>query len=315
MRIIERRGIYFLVSLLLMLPGIIYMIWSLATTGHALPLSIDYTGGAVWELRFDQPVQPADMRRVFVAAGYGDTSVASVHDDRTLQVKMKSIEPEEKAMLLNQITEEFGAPEELTYRSIGPAIGLEVSRAAILAVAVASTLILLYLAWAFRQVPHPFRFGTAAVIAMIHDVLVTISFVCIMNLVAGWEIDALFLTAILTVIGYSVNDSIVVFDRIRENLRRHRTETLSAVTNRSIIETATRSLGTQITTLLTLFAILVLGGATLRVFVATLMVGIISGTYSSIFNAAAILVAWDERSLLHKENRKAVSSKGQAVAA
>ena len=163
---------------------------------------------------------------------------------------------------------------------------------------VASLLILLYLAFAFRQVEHPFRYGICAVIALVHDVLVTITFVCIMNWLAGWEIDALFLTAILTVVGYSVSDTVVVFDRIRENLRRTRGESLTMIANRSIIETAARSLGTAVTTLLTLIAILVLGGASLQQFVATLIVGIISGVYSSIFNATALLVAWDEGSIL-----------------
>ena len=211
--------------------------------------------------------------------------------------------------------EKFGAFEERSYRSIGPTIGGEVSRAAIIAVAVSSVLILLYMAFAFRQVSHPVRFGVCAVIALVHDVLVTISFVCIMNLIAGWEIDALFLTAILTVIGYSVNDTIVVFDRIRENYKRYRNDSLSVIANRSIVETAQRSLGTGMTSLLTLVAILFLGGATLQQFVATLILGILSGTYSSVFNATALLVAWEEKSILHSEPTAAPAVNGQTVLA
>jgi len=182
-------------------------------------------------------------------------------------------------------------------------------------VAVASVLILIYMAFAFRQVSHPVRFGVCAVIALVHDVLVTISFVCIMNLIAGWEIDALFLTAILTVIGYSVNDTIVVFDRIRENYKRYRNDSLSVIANRSIVETAQRSLGTGMTSLLTLVAILFLGGATLQQFVATLILGILSGTYSSVFNATALLVAWEEKSILHSEPTAAPAVNGQTVLA
>jgi len=304
MRIVERRGLYFLISLLLMVPGIIYMIWATATTGRPLPLSIDYTGGVTWEVRFAEAVQPTDVRQIIVDAGHPDTVATLVGDDRTVQIKTDELSPEEKTALVTALTERFGAPEERLYRNIGPAVGSEVSRAAVIAVAIAAALILFYLAWSFRQVPHPFRYGTCAVIALVHDVLVTISFIAVTNLLFGWEVDALFLTAILTVIGYSVSDSIVVFDRIRENLKRHRTESFATVANRSIIETASRSLGTQVATLLTMVAILMLGGPTLQKFITIMVVGIVSGTYSSIFNAAALLVAWDEGSFFHRDNGK-----------
>lgn len=314
-RLMERRGWYFAISILLMLPGIIYMIWALATKGHPLPLSIDYTGGTLWEMRFSETQQPLDVRQVFVAAGYNDTTAFTVEDDRTIQVKLKTIDATEKETLQSALQSRFGTFEERSYRSIGPTIGNEVSQAAIIAVVISSLLILLYMAFAFRQVSHPVRFGVCAVVAIIHDVLVTISFVCIMNLIAGWEIDALFLTAILTVIGYSVNDTIVVFDRIRENYKRHRQDGLSVIANRSIVETAQRSLGTGMTSLLTLVAILMLGGATLQQFVATLILGIISGTYSSIFNATALLVAWEEKSLLGSQPTAAPANNGQAALA
>lgn len=314
-RLMERRGIYFVISILLMLPGLIYMPWSLATTGSLLPLSIDYTGGTLWEVRFDEAVEPAEVRQVFVDAGFPDTTAFTVGNDRTVEVKFKTIGADEKATLVTSLTERFGAFEELSYRTIGPAIGTEISRAAILAVAVASVLILLYIALAFRQVAHPFRFGTCAVIALVHDVLVILSFICVMHWIDGWEIDALFLTATLTVIGYSVSDTIVVFDRVRENFRRYRGDPLNTVVNRSIIETAQRSLATHVTTLLPLTAILVLGGPTLRVFIATLLVGIVSGTFSSIFNASALLVAWDEGSLLHHEDMSEPSTNGRTALA
>ena len=314
-RLMERRGWYFAFSVLLMLPGIFYMSWSLVAKGHPLPLSIDYTGGTLWEIRFPEPQQPITVRQVFADAGYNDTTVFTVEDDRTVQVKLKTINSDQKATLQTAIQEKLGTFEERSYRSIGPTMGSEVSQAAIIAVAVSSVLILLYMAFAFRQVSHPVRFGVCAVIAIIHDVLVTLSFVCIMNLIAGWEIDALFLTAILTVIGYSVNDTIVVFDRIRENYRRHRGDSLSMIANRSIVETAQRSLGTGMTSLLTLVAILALGGATLQQFVATLILGILSGTYSSVFNATALLVAWEEKSLLHSEPTVAAVNNNQAALA
>ncbi|MFN8439881.1 MAG: protein translocase subunit SecF [Caldilineaceae bacterium] len=302
MNLMQKRGLWFLLSVIVMLPGVVYMLWAVFTGRPVLPLSIDYTGGTVWELRFQQDIVPADVRQVFVDAGDSDTIVYTVNNNQTAEVKLKTINNDQKQDLLSKLTAKFGKVEELSYRSVGPAIGGEVSRSAFIAVAVASLLILLYLAFAFRQVSHPFRYGICAVIALVHDVLVTISFVCIMHLVAGWEIDALFLTAILTVVGYSVSDTVVVFDRIRENLRRSRGESFTTISNRSIIETLARSIGTAVTTLLTLVAILLLGGSTLQQFVATLIVGVTSGVYSSIFNATALLVAWDEGSILDKSD-------------
>lgn len=313
--IIERRGLYFVISLLMMLPGIIYMPWSLATKGELLPLSIDFTGGTLWEIRLADPHHPQDVRQVFAEAGYGDTNVFTVGDDRTYEIKLKTIDATEKTALQGALNTKFGTYEELSYRSIGPTMGSEVSRSALIAVIIASLLILAYISMAFRQVSNPFRFGTCAVLALIHDVLVTLSFVCVMNLIAGWEVDALFLTAILTIIGFSVHDTIVVFDRMRENYRRYRGESLTNLANRSIVETMQRSLGTVITTLLSLIAVWVLGGSTLQQFVGTLTVGMISGCYSSIFNATALLVAWDEGSWLHREPETTASNSSQTVLA
>ena len=289
--IVERRATWYLISIILIVPGILFIIWSLFAHGSILPLSIDFTGGTVWEMRFQQPVEPADIRAVFVDEGYSDTSAFTVEDDDTLQVKFKDIDIEAKEGLIREITARFGEFEERYYRSIGPAIGTEASRAALLAVVVASVGILLYIAWAFREVPHPFRYGTCAVIALVHDVLVSISFLGIMHFVAGWEADALFLTAILTVIGFSVNDTIVIFDRIRENLRRHRGDTFATVANRSLLETLQRSLGTQVTVLFVLVSILIFGGASLRQFMAVMTAGMVSGAFSTIFNATPLLVA------------------------
>ncbi len=269
--IVERRATWYLISIILIVPGILFIIWSLFAHGSILPLSIDFTGGTVWEMRFQQPVEPADIRAVFVDEGYSDTSAFTVEDDNTLQVKFKDIDIEAKEGLIREITARFGEFEERYYRSIGPAIGTEVSRAALLAVVVASVGILLYIAWAFREVPHPFRYGTCAVIALVHDVLVSISFLGIMHFVAGWEADALFLTAILTVIGFSVNDTID-FDRIRESEATSR-DTFATVANRSLLETLQRSLGTQVTVLFVLVSILIFGGASLRQFMAVMTAG------------------------------------------
>ena len=313
-RLVERRPLWFLLSLVGILPGVLFMLWNLTSSGALLPLSIDYTGGTQWEMRFNAPVAPTEVGSVFVDAGYTDTKAFLVDDDRTVQVKFKNIDISQKEVIGQAIVQRFGKFDERLYRSIGPAIGGEVSRAALLAVIAASILILAYIAFAFREISHPFRYGVAAIVALIHDVLITVSFLSIMNLVAGWELDALFLTATLTVIGFSVNDTIVIFDRIRENLRRYRGEPLATVANRSIIETAQRSIATQVTALLVLAAILIYGGFTLRIFMATLIVGLISGTYSSIFTATPLVVAWEEGSLLAGARKRVASGEQTAPA-
>lgn len=314
MHIVERRNLWFTISVLAMLPGIVFMIWSLFANGSLLPLSVDFTGGTVWDMRFEQPVEPGQVRQVFVDAGFDDTTAFTFEEGRAIEAKFKPVDAAQKETLRQAISEQVGPFEELTYRSLGPTIGEETARAAILAVVIASILIMLYIAFAFRQVLHPFRYGTAAVISLVHDILVTISFLAVMNIVAGWEFDSLTLTAILTVIGFSVTDTVVVFDRIRENFRRHRGESLADVTNRSILETATRSLATQITALLVLVALLVLGGATLQQFVAMLVVGFATGMYSSIFVAAPVVVAWEEKSLFHKNPLPASNRERAATA-
>lgn len=298
---VERRPLWFTISLIAIIPGIVLMLWSLVSNGTLLPLSIDYTGGTLWEMRFDDAVDPTDVREIFIENGYTDTTTFLVEDDRTVQVKFKNIDGPQKEVLKAALAgSALGTPEERSFRSIGPSIGSEVSRAALIAIMVASLLIMVYIAVVFRGVSNPIRFGICAVIALVHDVLVMVTFMMIMYMIFGWEVDALFLTAALTVIGFSVNDTIVVFDRIRENLKRYRTEKFAVVANRSLIETAQRSVATQVTALFVLVAILVLGGATLQKFMAVLICGLISGTYSSMFNATPILVAWEEGQLWPK---------------
>jgi preprotein translocase SecF subunit len=181
--------------------------------------------------------------------------------------------------------------------SVSPAISQEVTRSAAIAVAIASGVILLWIWWAFRRVPNSFHYGVCAIIAMIHDILVTLGFMSIMGIFFGWEADALFLTAMLTVIGFSVQDTIVVFDRIRENIPKHRGENFETIANRSLLETMHRSLATQLAAIFVMVAILLFGGESIKQFIAVLLVGLLSGTYSSIFIAVPLLVSWEEGDL------------------
>jgi preprotein translocase SecF subunit len=300
-RIVEHRRWYFLLSVLIIVPGLVAMIYSTATTGRPFKVAIDFTGGAIWELNFDQPVAPADLRQVFVDGGFGDTAVTTLGDGKSAQIRLKPIDEAQKIALMTAVKAKFGdSVREVQFALVGPAIGNEVTQAAFLAVFAASIAITVFLVIAFRKVPHPGRYGASAVIAMVHDILVTLGIFSIVSLLLGWEADALLLTALLTVISFSVQDTIVVFDRIRENTAKYRGEAFSVIANRSLLETLHRSLATQLNALFIMAAILLFGGATIRQFIAVMFFGLISGTYSSIFNAVPILVGWEERNLLGK---------------
>ena len=183
----------------------------------------------------------------------------------------------------------------LNFTSVSASVGAEVTRAAGVAIFMAAAAILLSIWWAFRGVEHPMRYGAAAVLAMLHDVLVVLGVEAMFGYFLGWEADALFLTAMLTIIGFSVHDTIVVFDRVRENSRVYRRLDYESLVNRSIVQTLDRSLVTQLTVIFTLVALVLFGGDTIRHFVIILLIGIFSGTYSSIFNAAPFLVVWENR--------------------
>jgi preprotein translocase SecF subunit len=181
--------------------------------------------------------------------------------------------------------------------TVSGSVASETTRNAILAVVAAAVLILLYISFAFRKVARPWRYGTCAIIALLHDVLVVVGVFSILGWLFNLQIDALFITALLTVVGFSVHDTIVVFDRIRENMQRRTSETFDQVVNASLVQTMARSLNTSLTVLVTLSALTLFGGETIRVFTGALLLGIFSGTYSSIFNASMLLVIWERGEL------------------
>ncbi len=297
--IIGKRKWYYSFSTILILAGLVAMGLSVVQFGTPLKLSIDFTGGSLMELQFDQPAQPGEVRQVFADFTYNetdfkDTTVTTSQQlgQETILVRSKFLDDEAKSAVQTEIREQVGDFEELRFDAVGPTIGQEVTTAGTYAVGAAAVAILLFLVFAFRSVTNAFRYGVAAVVAMIHDILITSGFFAIVGIISGWEVDALFLTAILTVIGYSVHDSIIVFDRLRENLPRWRTEPFEVVSNRSVLETLNRSVVTSLSTMFVVIAIMAFGGATIRQFITIILVGIITGTYSSIFNAVPILVSW-----------------------
>jgi preprotein translocase SecF subunit len=301
--IVGKRKWYFIASAVVIGMGVVAMILSAVRYGSPVRLSVDFTGGAMLEVAFEQPVGVVAVRQVFVDRGYGDTSVQTTEDEHTALIRSKPLDPEEKEALKDALREQFGPLEELRFESVGPTIGQEVTRAAGTAVFAASLAILGFIWFAFRKVPNAFRYGTCAILAMFHDILVAMGFFAVMGLVRAWEVDALFLTAILTVLGFSVQDTIVVFDRIRENIRRRRGEPFETIVNRSILETVHRSLATQLNAIFVMIAILLFGGATIKQFIATLLVGMLSGTYSSMFTAVPLLVVWEKGEVGHMWRR------------
>lgn len=291
LNIVGKRYWYFILSLIVIVPGVIALIlWG-------LPLAIDFTGGSILEVRFESgsPPAPADVVGLYDELGVPDPLAQSA-GTTDIVVRSKLIDETTKAMIMDEMENRFEGPITLLrFDSVGPSIGIEVAQQAAGAIALAAIFILLYITYAFRGVPNARRFGIAAIIAMLHDVAVVIGMEAILGHFLGWEVDALFLTALLTVIGFSVHDSIVVFDRIRENQRIHRSLDFETLVNHSIVQTLDRSINTQLTVMLTLLALLLFGGVTTRHFVTILLIGVFSGTYSSIFNAAPILVVWENR--------------------
>ncbi len=309
--IIKHRRWYYIFSALIIIPGLLIMLYSIITIGTPFKLSIDFTGGTMWELRFSEPVEPGDMVQFFHSQGISDANAHTIGDENTLVIRTTEIDPETKVQLMTALEAEFGEkPEEIQFRAVGPTVGKEVTRTAFIAVIMASLVILGFIIWAFRKVDHPVRYGVSAIIAMIHDVLVASAFFSLMGFIAGWEVDALFLTALLTVIGFSVQDTIVVFDRIRENSRRHKGESFEVIANRSLLETMERSIATQINAMFVMIALLLFGGVTIRQFIATMFIGMLSGTYSSIFIATPLLVSWNNHEGIfgwfHRDKKKQV---------
>jgi preprotein translocase subunit SecF len=289
--IVGKRYWFFGLSLLVIVPGMLALIlWG-------LPLGIDFSGGSLLELNFPSGTVPSTeaIVRLYTDAGVEDASVQSVGTGG-LVIRSKAMEDAVKGEIVAAIDKLTGEQVVVQrFESVGPAVGTEVAQRAALAVGLAALGILIYISYAFRRVEHAFRYGVAAIIAMLHDVLVVIGIEAMVGHFLGWEADSLFLTALLTVIGFSVHDTIVVFDRIRENRRLHRRLSYEALVNHSIVQTLDRSINTQLTVMFTLLALLMFGGVTTHHFVTILLVGVFSGTYSSIFNASPILVVWENQ--------------------
>lgn len=282
---------YFVFSLLIILPGLYFLLTS------GLKLGIDFTGGALLEYSFEKKLNVDELNKQISSQGF-EIGQTTFSENNTYIIRTKPVEQEKINNLKSYLKEKFGEVTERRVEFVGPVIGSELRQKAIIAVLLASVMIVLYIAFSFRKIPKPassWRFGVTAVLALIHDILVVVGVFAILGKFLRVEVDTLFVTALLTVIGFSVHDTIVVFDRIRENLTKHMGRKFIDVTNLSVIQTLGRSLNTSLTVVFVLLALFLFGGETLRWFVVALLIGIISGTYSSIFNATALLVWWEEK--------------------
>jgi preprotein translocase subunit SecF len=290
MNILGKRYIFFALSLLIIVSGLILLFV------NKVPLSIDFTGGSLLEVSFaNQSPETSEIIEIYESANLNDVQVQTTETGSYI-IRSQFLDNDQRDAVLASLTESIGEVNVIRFDSVGPSIGKQVTSRGAMAVAIASILVVLFIAWSFRGVQNAFRYGVCAILAMIHDVAIIFSLVGFGSLLFGWEIDSLFLTALLTVIGFSMQDTIVVFDRIRENSNIYRRLDFETLVNHSIVQTLQRSINTQLMTVeFLLLALAMFGGITLQEFASILLIGLLSGTYSSIFIAAPILVLWEKR--------------------
>ena len=300
--IVGKRGWYFVLSALVIIPGLLSMIappgW--ASGGSGLKPGIDFSSGSVLTVAFVEPASPDAVRSVLSSAGHPQALVQSVGENSIL-IRTRVLEEasgsvvSERQRLEDALESQIGAIDASGVDTVSPIIAQETVRNTFLALLVASVFILIYIWYAFRRVPRAYRYGVAAVVTLVHDTVIVLGVFSILGRVLDMEVNAMFIVGILTVAGYSVNDTIVVFDRIRENTIRVPDRSLEDTVNLSIIESVGRSVNTSFTTLLVLLAMLLIGGDSIRELLLVVAIGVVVGTYSSIFIAAQFLVIWERR--------------------
>ena len=290
MDFVGKRAWFFLVSALVIAPGIAFLI-----IGGGLKPGIDFTGGSTTGLEFVADVQQEELRSELTSLGYVDAIVQRM-DDNAFFVRTKELQEEEKDSLVGNLESRL-SPDGVTVLSfdlVSPIVAAETVVNAFYAILAAAVGVFLYVWWAFRNMPSPFRYGAAAIIALLHDTAVVVGVFAILGVLLDVEVNTMFLIALLTVIGYSVNDTIVVFDRLRENVVNYPNRTLRVNANVSVSQSLSRSLNTSLTLLFTLLALLLFGGPTIRNFLWVLLIGVVVGTYSSVAIATPALMVWEE---------------------
>jgi preprotein translocase subunit SecF len=285
--VVERKNLYFVISGLLIVPGLIFLLLG------GLKPGIEFKGGTLLDARFETPPAVSAVHDLMASLGHAESVVQVAEGGRT-EIRTFEMKPDEITSTTKALQDKLG-PAKIDASVVSPSFSGELVQNAVRSIILASLFIVLLIAFAFRSFGWgAFRYGIAAIIALLHDAAFVLGLFAILGYFFNVEIDSLFVTAVLTIIGFSVHDTIVVFDRIRENLRLNPGEALNPVINFSIMQTMTRSVITSLTVVFTLLALFLFGGFSMRNFALALLVGIISGTYSSIFNASQIVSLWQE---------------------
>jgi preprotein translocase subunit SecF len=276
----------------LSLSAVLVVLSILALAVFGLKAGIDFTSGSLLTVAFDNPPTTTELKAELSALGHGNAVIQGTGSGDFL-IRLSEIGTTDKNDILAGLEAKFGAADERGFETIDPIIARQSTRIASIAVGLSAIGILLYLTWAFRKMPKPFHYGTCAVIAILHDVLVVLGIFAVLGALFGWELNLVFLVGIMTVIGYSTNNTVVVFDRIRENVLRGVAPTFEGAVNRSVAETIIRSLNSSMTTIIAGLALLLFVGASIQNLAVVMLAGIVVGTYDSLFVAPAILVIWD----------------------
>ncbi len=286
MDLIGKRFRFFLLS------GVVILIGIVALAVFGLKAGIEFSSGSLLTLSFEQEVEVSQLKQELGELGHGNAIVQTTGEGNFL-IRTVTLTDEAKGQLEQGLEAALGPFTELDFVYVDPIIARQTARTATIAVGIAAIGIMLYITWAFRRMPKPFRYGACAIIALLHDALIALGVFSIIGGLLGWEVNLMFITGILAVIGYSVNNTVVIFDRIRENLLRGSSPDFEVVVNSSLVESLTRSLNTSLTTIIVVLALLLLVGATIQNFSVVLLIGVIAGTFSSLFIAPSLLVVWE----------------------
>ncbi|MEK7614999.1 MAG: protein translocase subunit SecF [Patescibacteria group bacterium] len=290
LHIVKNRNIWFIFSGVTILASIILLF----TPG--LKFGIDFTGGSLTEIEFANPVAVDDVRTTLGSIGYKDATIQTT-GDRGYLIRTETLSEPQHQTLLSALREKNGEVQELKFDSVGPIVGKELQKTASMGVVLTLILIGLYVTWAYRKVSEPvasWKYGLLTAFTAFHDVIIPMGVFAVLGHYLGWEIGGAFIAAMLTILGYSINDTIVVFDRTRENLTRRVSHDFEETIEISIQQTMLRSFNTSVTSFVALLAIFLFGGDSTRPFALALMIGIAVGTYSSIFIASPLLVVWEK---------------------
>ncbi|MFW6105507.1 MAG: protein translocase subunit SecF [Chloroflexota bacterium] len=292
---VGKKQWFFLISLILVVIGIIALVISQIQVGAPLRLGTDFTGGTSMILQFSPPVEQSQLREEMAELEYSEATIQNAGEGNFI-IHVREITSEEARELAEKLGVDLDSQVEITdYYLVSGTVAAKTTRNAVIAVIIAAVAMMFYIVWAFRRMPSPFRWGTCAVIALIHNVFIIVGIFSFLGWFAGVEIDALFITGLLAVVGYSINNTVVVFDRIRENVSRYIRPDFAETVNDSLIDTLGRCLNTALTTLFVLLAMFLFGGATIHYFILVLLLGVIIGTYSSVCIAGQLLVVWERR--------------------